>query len=650
MKRFLGWILGLSAVMTLGSGCGSSLGPGDGSGGASNQCGALAACGQQCVNTASDPANCGFCGNACPATAPFCSNSACSATCPTGQTACGNSCAVLASDPTHCGDCAIACQVGQSCNTGVCGSAAGGGPGAGGGSGVGGGVGTGGGIGVGGGASTGGVNGSTGGVDGGVGGGAPSGGADGSGGGDPGTDPPGYWRYSDWHGCSWTGVGKDGISTIAPQDFVAKPPADAYCVKGVVGEEEDYKSVALLGFNVNEPNTTTCEYKPVDVNADGPPSIVPTADGVAVNFVKQGADTGFTLRVQLQGPNGHKEGTVGDNDRWCATIEEVQGKVFVPYSAFTPKCWETTAEKKGTPYAKQPISAVVYLVPGSPDDIPYDFCINGFAYGSSAADAPDGPVQIGDQKGTVGGTGNDDLDFDRKKILVGGENYIIQNNNWGNPGGSDCILSFLNNSFNVTQCTGTGASAPAAFPSIYIGNNGNTANGVLSTKTTDNMPIQISQIANIETTFRYSGSSGGSYNACYDIWFANSPPTEEYKDGINGFVMVWLRDPSDKQAIGTQAGTANIAGQTWNVWVGPRGDGPAGTNNAPVVSFVNPTQNDDSRAQSFVNKNLLEFLTAASSHGIGSNMYLTDVFGGFEIWSGGSGLKVDEFKAIVTKK
>jgi hypothetical protein len=257
----------------------------------------------------------------------------------------------------------------------------------------------------------------------------------------------------------------------------------------------------------------------------------------------------------------------------------------------------------------------------------------------------------GDQMGTVGGTGNDDLDFDRKKVNVGGENYIIQNNNWGNPAGSDCIMSYLNNSFTVTTCNGSGASAPAAFPSIYQGNNGNTANGVLSTKSTDAMPIQISQIGSIPTSFRYSGGSG-SYNSTYDIWFANSPPTGEYKDGINGFAMVWLRDPGDKQPIGSQMGTATIAGETWNVWVGPRGDGPEGYNNAPVVSYVNPQQDNNSRAQSFVNKNLFEFINHATtvSGGLNANMYLTDIFAGFEIWNGGVGLKVDEFSAKVTPK
>ncbi len=610
MKKIFGWVVGLTSVFAVGWGCssGTTTGP-DGSGG-SGQCGiGQTLCATGCTVLASDPMNCGTCGTVCQGATPYCSNSVCSMT------------------------------------------AAGGSPGAGGGGNPGAG-GTATGVGGNGGPGAGGtVGGDTGGAGPGVGGGA-SGGADGTGGGgDPGSDPAGYWRYGDWHGCAWTGVGKDGQTSIAPQDFVSKPPADAYCVKGVVGEEPEYKSVALLGFNVNEPNTATCEYKPVDPASDGPPSVVPTATGIAVDFVKQGADTGFTLRVQLQGPNGHKEGAAGDADRWCATIDEVQGKVFVPYSSFTPKCWESTTAAKGTPYANQPISAVVFLVPGSPEDTPYDFCVNGFAYGSSAADAPDGPVQVGDQKGTVGGSGSDDLDFDRKKVLVGGENYIIQNNNWGNPSGSDCILSYVNNSFSVTQCTGTGADAPAAFPSIYIGNNGNTANGVFSTKSTDNMPIQISQIQSIDSSFRYSGQSGGQYNACYDIWFANSPPTQEYQDGIDGFVMIWLRDPSGKQAIGSKVASAEIAGMPWDIWVGPRGPSPGGVyNNAPVVSFVNPQEDNDSRAQNFVNKNILEFLTKASEHGISSNMYLTDVFGGFEIWSGGAGLKVDEFKAIVNKK
>lgn len=468
----------------------------------------------------------------------------------------------------------------------------------------------------------------------------------------PGEGPAGYWVEKNWHGCAWTGKGELGATTVTPMDFVAKAPEAPFCISGSVGAEPMYQSVALLGFNVGEAPPATCAYKAADPNASGPPAVTPTAEGLAINFVKRGADTSFTLRVQIQGPNGHKPGATGESDRWCATLTEVQGKIFVPYSSFTPKCWEMTAALKGTPYAKQPISAVVFNVPGKPTATPYDFCVNGFTYGATAAEAPDGPAVASDQKGVVGiANVNPDGDFARAKVTVGGENYIIQNNNWGNPSGTDLILNYTNNSFKIASGSGSGASAPASFPSIYIGNNGNTANGVYSTKTTDNLPIQISAITSLPSTFRYSGSTS-SYNAAYDIWFANSPPTAEYKDGINGFVMVWLRDPSGKQPIGeVKASNVMVAGQPWNVWVGPRGDGPAGYNNAPVVSFVNPSEDNDSRAQSFKDVDLKAFFTAAATYGIPSTMYLTDVFAGFEIWQGGAGgnLGVDEFKAVVNK-
>ncbi len=117
--------------------------------------------------------------------------------------------------------------------------------------------------------------------------------------------------------------------------------------------------------------------------------------------------------------------------------------------------------------------------------------MNGLAYGTSVADAPDGTAVGGDLTGTVGGTGTMDLDFARAKVSVDSHDYIIQNNNWGNPTGTDLVLSYKNNSFKITSGSGTGGDAPASFPSIYIGANGNTSNG-MSTSTNDNLPLQIS--------------------------------------------------------------------------------------------------------------------------------------------------------------
>src|SRR6478609_2154393 len=461
-------------------------------------------------------------------------------------------------------------------------------------------------------------------------------GASGGGGGtDPVNDPPGFWRYDDMKGCAWTGVDDTGSgTTIDPQDFKARTPEQPYCAQGTVGANEDSESMALLGFNLNEdPATADCSYNPESSTSEGPPGIALTGTGIAANIVKQGEDTAFTFRVQIQGPNGATDA----NDRWCATITETQGKIFVPYDSFNTKCWDDS----GDGYTGQPISAVVFLVPGKPTPVPYNFCVNGFAPGDSADDAPDGPAEIGDQKGTVGFTEvSPDGDFDRSKVLVGGEQYIIQNNNWGNPSGTNLILDYLNNSFKIVDGNGstTGGGVPASFPSIYIGGNGNTAGGVLATKSTDNLPKRVDEIGSIATSFKWSGSTG-SFNATYDVWFANSPPTTEYKDGIDGFVMVWAHKPGDQQPIGSDQGDFTIDQKTFDVWVGPRGQGPEGNNNAPVVSFV---ARGDISNWSF---DLKAFINEARKAPYNMNAaYLTDVFFGFEIWNGGAGgnLSVDE--------
>src|SRR5207245_827051 len=74
--------------------------------------------GTLCVDITSDPANCGRCGNSCPATAT-CKAGAC--TCPdAGQVACDTSCTTLASDPNNCGQCGRRCQTGEQCLSGQC--------------------------------------------------------------------------------------------------------------------------------------------------------------------------------------------------------------------------------------------------------------------------------------------------------------------------------------------------------------------------------------------------------------------------------------------------------------------------------------------------------------------------------------------------
>jgi xyloglucan-specific endo-beta-1,4-glucanase len=482
-----------------------------------------------------------------------------------------------------------------------------------------------------------------------------------------GDEPPGYWKQDDWHGCVWTGVDDaNSGSTISPQDFTMGAD-EGYCVSGTVKAVPDWLGVSLLGFNLNEdPATADCTYEPVDTSAEGPPAVTVTKAGLAVNFVKRGDDKTFTLRAQIQGPNGASDAS----DRWCANLIEAQGKELIPWSEFNTVCWES--ETEGEPYDGQPISAVVFTVPGNgwdaeaepngtADDIAYDYCINGFAAADSAEEAPDGMVAQEDLTGVIGGEASG-ADYERVKVSAGGKSYVIQNNNWGNEAGAQSI-SFVNNSFTVTDgpdgspsCNG----CPLSFPSIYVGASGNTDSGKYSTRSTDGLPAAISAIQSVNTTVAWSGSPGGAANASYDIWFAKTSrgdlTDKRYNDGLDGFIMLWLHDPggggSPPQPIGSNTGSVMINGITWDVWVGPRGQGPSGDGadlaadpNAPVISYV-----ATSDVGSF-DGDLKAFFTDATTRSAGftADLLLTDVFFGFEIWSPVSGLKVENFSVNVQK-
>lgn len=634
-------------------------------------------CDGECVDTASDHAHCGSCTNAC-TSAQVCNSGQCSSTCSGTTTSCSGSCVDTKTSANNCNGCGIACGAGRVCNNGTCGCAPGqtlcsngscavncnsGGQGGTPGGGQGGtpGGGQGGSPGGGFGGSTTGQGGSP------VGG---QGGAPGGQGGFTGAVPAGWWTASAWHGCAWTGIDNVTVAphktTITPTDFTAGQAASGtYHVSGSVGQDPLYNGVALLGFNLNQsPAGASCVYNPAAATQAGPPGVTFPAGptGIAVNFSKT-SSTGV-VRIQIQAADG----ATNPLHRWCYGLTQVQGKDFAPFSRFYTQCYNDDgtgtakpATSLGAVYDKTiPISAIVFLVPGTNNaDLPYDITVNGFALGTTAADAPDGGT-AGTLTGMIGGAdpaGSTNADFQRVKVTGGTplHSYVIQNNNWGQPANTQQTITYANNSFTILSSTGNpGSGVPASFPSIYVGASGNTMGGAFSTIADDGLPKAIGSIGTASTTFTWSGgATNGNFNATYDVWFAaNAPnltqyPTSgypEYQDGQSGFLMVWFYKPANNQPIGSIRRTASVGGKMFNVWSGPRATGPSP--NAPVVSYV---------AQTPFNTwtfDLKAFITDATTNramdangGILPAWYLTDVFAGFEIWSGSdaTNLKVNTF-------
>jgi hypothetical protein len=478
-----------------------------------------------------------------------------------------------------------------------------------------------------------------------------------------GARPKGYYYLSDWnvttadwHGCVWSGIDSTvsgsttTITTPASKDFMSVADGGPYELAGSV--YKSYDAVAMIGFNLNEAidgTTDQCKYNAAAATADGPPAatIPSSATGIAVNWsVTKAPPTSF--RIQIQGVDGASNA----DHRWCATITDTAGPSFVKFTDFYTKCWfvDSTTDSPGNQYKGEAIDAVVFLVPGTEANLaPFDFTIGGFAPGTSKADAPGPAAECGKTSGTLGSTTASAAASMQRAKITGADckEYIVFNNNWSNQTGSTQLISFTGNKFTVTQgSSANGNGAPASFPSIYIGGNGDTANGTYSTLANSGLPKKVSEITSVTTTFTWTGNTG-DYNAAYDIWFSDKSTSVAYNDAIAGFLMVWLYKPSNQQPIGgsSKRSTGTIAGHKWDVWVGPRGNTSDGTNDAnrPVISYV--AQDGPIKSLTF---NIKDFMADAvtnadkdkqnglTSAAFSSGWYLTDVFAGFEAWTGSS--------------
>ena len=499
-----------------------------------------------------------------------------------------------------------------------------------------------------------------------------------AGGSSGGANPPGWystkdWGVSsvDWHGCVWTGVDcksscpagitavPGSTTSVAPADFTAAAKEGGpYNVTGSVFN--DYNSVALLGFDLNDTpkgDATQCSSSKRSPAADGPPAVaMPSgATGIAINWSASKLPTDF--RIQIQGVKGATDPA----NRWCASIKDPNGPSFVPFTDFNTTCWDN----KGSKYNNEPISGVAFLVPGTTSAVkPFDITVVGFAPGTSKTDAPGKAADCGTKTGTIGTSSvlsdsTKATDASMERVATQGKDcktYIVNNNNWGSPASSYQQVTFTGSSFTVASMNGSGSSAPASFPSLFVGGNGQTNNGSYVTWADtfpSGKPTAISAIGSAQTTFKWSGKSSGDFNATYDIWFSKSIPTSgSYNDAISGFIMLWLYKPSSRQPIGSVVRSATLAGVDWDVWAGPRGNTSTGTDPAgrPVISYVakSTTASFTGDLKAFFNDAVTK---ADTSNGItqtfSSAWYLTDVFAGFEIWSGGSGLKCDEFSVVI---
>ncbi|MEW9549905.1 cellulose binding domain-containing protein [Nonomuraea sp. NPDC050783] len=203
--------------------------------------------------------------------------------------------------------------------------------------------------------------------------------------------------------------------------------------------------------------------------------------------------------------------------------------------------------------------------------------------------------------------------------------YVVINNVWG-ADTAQCIDVNQNGGFTITQAAHNKPTngAPASYPAIYAGCHYATCS------TGSNLPMQASSSAfgSLRTSVSMTYPGSGVWDAAYDIWFDPTPRTDGQNTGAE--IMVWLNHTGSIQPVGSQVGTVNLAGGTWQVWYGNIGWN--------VISYVrtSPTSSIDFTINTF-------YADAISRGYAQRSWYLTSVQAGFEPWVGGAGLAVNSF-------
>jgi len=224
------------------------------------------------------------------------------------------------------------------------------------------------------------------------------------------------------------------------------------------------------------------------------------------------------------------------------------------------------------------------------------------------------------------------------ELSAGGSKSYYFESNWWQTFASESEdykgLGFtVHNPQNASVSPSTGA--PMGFPSIFVGQyGGHTTSG-------SNLPKKVSALTSVATNFQTNNGSIGTsnHNATYDVWFTQSGTplnSSQSNPGAGGaYLMVWMFKPTDRQPRGSDSGHQNktIPGVpgTWNVWVD--------SSNPPCISYVSTTPIEGLKFD------LNDFIkdSVTQGYGITSSMYLSIVFGGFEIWGGADGIQLKDF-------
>jgi hypothetical protein len=216
-------------------------------------------------------------------------------------------------------------------------------------------------------------------------------------------------------------------------------------------------------------------------------------------------------------------------------------------------------------------------------------------------------------------------DYQHIAVTSKGVQYVVRNDNYGHL--AECLRNDggAANFAVVSSGARVAHNEPVAYPNIFVG----CSWGICTSGS--GLPLKVSAIKSLSTTWHTTMKSKGTWSAGYDIWFDRHPSKSGQSGGAE--LMIWLN------ARGSTAGSwpvVKIDGVGWYLehWV-TSGHGKHWN----YIQFRRVKGTTE-----VTNLNIKPFIATAHTHRlIARRWWLTSVMAGFEIWRGGVGLHTTQF-------
>jgi Glycosyl hydrolase family 12 len=237
-------------------------------------------------------------------------------------------------------------------------------------------------------------------------------------------------------------------------------------------------------------------------------------------------------------------------------------------------------------------------------------------------------------QGGTSGAGQTKAQYSTSEVSRAGKDYIFISNGWG-PGFISHDISWNGTSFTVNSMEGNQGpnSEPASYPTTFcgkysVGEVGNCG-----------LPAAIDSVASLQTGWSWSceAENLGKYNAAWDIWLGDGT-------ALQGYLMVWLRDPPGASPAGRPTITGVLVPGLpgiWDIWTGS-------VNGRPIVNYVH-REGGNIAALEF---DVMDLFADMDSRGVPyPGTHINSVAVGFEIWQGPvTNLTSDDFYVNVQPK